>query len=118
VAVGPGQPDVCLTPGRKTKRRLNLNEWLVHEKPQDEVELEALGKVKISFLEKLLPGVSGDGDLSKGRCFAKENIAGLGMRVNLKSQSRFSGGKLVKVLNDTANHNFHSIEPEQDISRY
>jgi len=25
----------------------------------------------------------------KRRCFAKENVAGLGMRVNLKTQSRF-----------------------------
>jgi hypothetical protein len=32
---------------------------------------------------------------SKGQCFAKENMAGLGMRVNLKTQSRFSRGKLV-----------------------
>jgi hypothetical protein len=33
--------------------------------------------------------------LRKGDAFAKENVAGLGMRVNLKTQSRFPEGKLV-----------------------
>jgi len=44
----------------------------------------------------------------KRRCFAKENVAGLGMRVNLKTQSRFSGGKLVIGANNTAKK-FHLI---------
>jgi hypothetical protein len=45
--------------------------------------------VWISFLEKVCLELSGGGDFSQRRCFAKENVAGLGMRVKLENAVAF-----------------------------